>query len=69
MPQHNIFGSIPIDAILGTQIFNLRVVIDLSRFDNDLDTIVIIMVCNNVVESLFKFNDGQNQRIFAIAAH
>ena len=49
-------------------VFRFRIVIDLSRFNDDLDAIVIIMVRNNLVESILKFSDGQNQRTFAIAA-
>ena len=60
------FGNISIAAPYGTEIFRLRIVIDLSRFHDDLDVIVIIMVRNNLVESIFKFSDGQNFRLFAI---
>ena len=63
------FGTVLINiATFGTEIFRFRIVIDLSRFNNDLIAIVIIMVRNNLVESIFKFSDGQNQRTFAIAA-
>ena len=62
------FGSVLTNATIGTEIFRFRIVIDLSRFNNDLDAIVIIMVRNNLVESIFKFSDGQNTRTFAIAA-
>ena len=48
--------------------FHFRIVIDLSRFNNDLDAIVLIMVRGNLVESIFKFSDGQNIRTFAISA-
>ena len=49
--------------------FPFRIVIDLSRFGNDLSAIVVIMVRNNLVERSFKFSDGQNQRTFGIAAN
>ena len=48
--------------------FCFRIVIDLSRFSNDLDAIAIIMVRNNLVESIFKFSGGLNTKIFTIAA-
>lgn len=62
------FGNISI-AAFGTEVFRFRIVIDLSRFHDDLEAIVIIMVRNNLVESIFKFSDGQNQRTFAIGVH
>ena len=62
------FGSIQTNATFGTRVFNFRIVIDLSRFGNDLDAIVVIMVRSNQVERIFKFSDGQNQRTFGIGA-
>ena len=62
------FGSVPTNATFGTEVFRFRIVIDLIRFDDDLDAIVTIMVRNNLVESIFKFSDGQNTKTFAIAA-
>ena len=56
------------DAPLGTRVFPFRIVIVLNRFNNDLDAFIVIMVRNNLVESIFKFSDGQNQRTFSIAA-
>ena len=56
------------NAPLGTEVFRFRIVIDLRRFNDDLDAIVIIMVRNNLVESIFKFSDGQNTRTFGIGA-
>ena len=50
----------------GTEVFRFRVVIDLSIFNNDLDALVTIMVRSNLVERIFKFSDGQNQRTFLI---
>ena len=49
--------------------FSFRIVIDLTDFDNDLDFIVLIMVQGNLVERIFKFSDGTNQRTFQIAAN
>ena len=60
------FGSVLTTDPLGTEVFRFRIVIDLSRFDNDLDAIITIMVRNNLVESIFKLSDGQNQRTFPI---
>ena len=60
------FGSIVTTDPIGTEVFRFRLVIDLSRFNDDLDAIVLIMVRNNLVESIFKFSDGQNQRTFGI---
>ena len=62
------FGSLPIYARLGTEVFRFRIVIDLSRFNNDLSTIVVVMVRNNLVEQIFKFSDGQNNKTFVINA-
>ena len=62
------FGSVQTNAPFGTEVFRFRIVIDLSRFDDDLAAIVIIMVRSNLVEQIFKFSDGQNSRTFVIAA-
>ena len=62
------FGSVLTNAMIGTEVFRFRIVIDPSRFNNDLNALVIIMVRNNLVETIFKFSDGQNQRTFAIGA-
>ena len=59
------FGSVLTNATTGTQVFHFRIVIDLSVFNNDLDAIIVILFCNNLVESIFKFSDGQNTRTFA----
>ena len=60
------FGNISVAAPYCTEVFRFRLVIDLSSFHDDLDVIAIIMVRNNLVESIFKFSDGQNFRLFAI---
>ena len=62
------FGSIPVNATLGTEIFPFRIVINLNRFQNDLGAIVIIVVRNRLVESVFGFSGGQSYRVFDIAA-
>ena len=38
------FGSVLTNATFGTQVFQFRIVVDLSDFNNDLDFIVLIMV-------------------------
>ena len=58
------FGTVLTNSTLGTEIFRFRIVIDLSRFDNDLIAILTVMNRNNLVESIFKFSDGGNQRTF-----
>ena len=63
------FGTVLTNANFGTEVFRFRIVIDLSRFNNDLSAIVLIMVRSNVIEQIFKFSDGQNQRTFAIVAN
>ena len=63
------FGSVQTNATFGSQIFCFRIIIDLSDFNNDLDFIVLIMVQGNLVERIFKFSDGTNQRAFQIAAN
>ena len=61
------FGTVRTNDTFGKEVFRFRIVIDLSIFSNDLDAIVtIIMVRNNLVESIFKFSSGQNQGTFAI---
>ena len=62
------FGSIPINATLGTEIFPFRIVIDISRFNNDLEGVIIIIYRNNLAQTIFGFNDGQNYRAFEIGA-
>ena len=62
------FGRVLTNASFGTEVFRFRIVIDLSRFNNDLDAIVTIMVRNNLVETIFKFSDGRNTRTFGIAS-
>ena len=62
------YGSIPVNATLGTEIFQFRIVINLNRFQNDLGAIAIIVVRNRLVESVFGFSGGQNYRVFDIAA-
>ena len=63
------FGSVPINATTGSEVFRFRIVIDLSRFNNDLDALVVILVRSRLVESIFKFSNGQNQRTFFIAPY
>ena len=63
------FRSVQTTAPFGTEVIHFRIFIDLRRFDNDLDAIVVTMVHNNQVETIFKFSDGQNQRTFNVAGH
>ena len=58
------FGSVLTNATIGTPIFPFRIVIDLSRFDGDLSAVLMIMNRNNLVDSIFKFSDGENTRTF-----
>ena len=58
------FGSVLTNSTLGTPVFSFRIVLDLSRFDNDLNAILTVMNRNNLVDSIFKFSDGTNQRTF-----
>ena len=61
------FASILSNATSGTIVINFRIIIDRYQFtNNDLSAILVIMNRNNLVESLFKFSDGANQRRFAI---
>ena len=60
------FGRIEANTTFGSRIFRFRIVIDLSTL-NDINAIVVIMARNNIVERIFKFSDGHNQRTFAIA--
>ena len=60
------FGSVVTSDPFGTEVFRFRIVIDLSQFNNDLDAIVILMVRNTLVQSIFRLSDGQNQRTFFI---
>ena len=62
------FGSVLSNATSGTVVINFRIIIDRYQFtNNDLGAILIIMNRNNLVESIFKFSDGANQRRFAIS--
>ena len=61
-------GSVLTNATIGMKVFRFRIVVDLSRFNNDLSAIIITMVSNNLVLAIFKFSDGQNERTFTIAA-
>ena len=58
------FGSVLANSTLGTEVFRFRIVIDLSRFDNDLSAIITIMYRNSLVNSIFRFSDSTNQRTF-----
>ena len=61
------FASVLSNATNGTVVINLRIIIDRYQFtNNDLSAILVIMNRNNSVDSLFKFSNGANQRIFAI---
>ena len=60
------FGTVLASDPIGTEVFRFRIVIDLNAYNNDLDAIVIILIRNNLVESIFKFSDGQNTRTFGI---
>ena len=61
------FGSVLTNATIGTPVFSFRIVIDLSRFDDDLIAVLTIMNRNSLVDSIFKFSDGTNQRTFPFA--
>ena len=63
------FSNISAAAPFGTEVFRFRLVIDLSRFHDDLLRIAISMNSNNIVHSIFKFSDGQNYRVFLIGVH
>jgi hypothetical protein len=62
------FGSIPINATLGTEIFRFRIIVNLSRVQNDLDLIAVVLTRNYLVETVFGFKGGQNYRVIDIAA-
>ena len=56
------FGRIVSNAALRTVVFPFRIVINLSRFDNDLSAILSVMNRNSLVDSIFKFSHDSNQR-------
>ena len=58
------FGSVLTNSTSGTEVFRFRIVIDLSRFNNDLTAILTVMNRNNLVDSIFKFSDRENTRTF-----
>ena len=58
------FGSVLTNSTFGTEVFRFRIVIDLSRFDNNLGAVLTVMSRNYLVDSIFKFSDGTNQRTF-----
>ena len=61
------FGSIPINATLGTEIFRFRIVVNLSRIQNDLNLIAVVLTRNYVVNTVFGFKGGLNYRVIDIA--
>ena len=61
------FGNMSVAAPFSEEVFRFRLVIDLGQLHDDLGAIVMIMNRNNLVESIFKFSDGQNYREFLIA--
>ena len=63
------FGSIITTSPIGTEVFPFRIVIDLSRFNNELNAIIMILNRNNLVETIFRFSDGEAQRTFQFAEH
>ena len=62
------FGSIPINATLGTEVFRIRIVISLSGVQNDLDLIAVVLTRNYLAETVLGFNGGINYRVFDIAS-
>ena len=58
------FGRVLTNSTPGTVVFGFRIFINLNRFNNDLSALLIVMNRNNLVESVFKFSDGSNQRTF-----
>ena len=62
------FGSVLTNSTPGTEVFHFRIVIDLSRFGDDLSGIVTIMNRNNLVDSIFRFSDLSNQRTFTFGS-
>ena len=62
------FGTVQTSDPIGTVVFGFRIIIDLNRFtDNDLSAIIVNMVRNNLVQRIFKFSDGANERRFLIS--
>ena len=61
------FGSVLTHSTSGTPVFSFRIVIDLGTFGGDLSAIATVMYRNNLVDSIFKFSGGTNQRTFPFA--
>ena len=61
------FGSIATNATPGTEVFHFRIVIDLSRLNNDLLSIITLLNRNNLVESIFRFSDSNVGRTFTFS--
>ena len=61
------FARVLSNATSGSVVINFRIIIDRYQFtNNDFSAILVIMSRNNLVESIFKFRNGVNQRRFAI---
>ena len=61
------YGSLQTDTPLGTEVFPFRIVIDRNRFtNNDISAIIVSLVRNNLVQSIFRFSDGSTDRQFLI---
>ena len=61
-------GSTRTDAPPGTVVFPFRVVIDRNGFpNNNINAILVSLVRNNLVQSIFKFSDGTTDRQFLIS--
>ena len=61
------FGRIVTNSTPGTETFRFRIVIDLSRFNNDLLSIITLLHRNNLVQSIFRFSNGRDGRTFTFS--
>ena len=61
------FGSVLTNSTTGTKVFSFRIVIDLSRFNNDLISIITLLNRNNLVQSIFRFSNGRDGQTFTFS--
>ena len=60
------FGRVETDAI-GSVVFPIRIIINLTRFvDDGLEFIFLNLIRSNLVQRIFRFSDGSDQRQFNI---
>ena len=64
------YGNVSVNAANGTVVFAFQLIINLGRFDNDLEYIDVTLVQRNYLsERIFSFSNYQQQQHFSINKH